>query len=116
MNFSDQKCNIISGNYNNIYFSVAPSIISSLTSTVVFTNEGGSAALHCVVQGRPHPQIHWYHGNTSIATPNVHYGPLHNGTLLIYQATSEMTGAYTCEVENSAGKAKAPMRLVIRNN
>ena len=91
-----------------------PSIVSS--STVVFASEGGSAALHCVAQGRPHPQTHWYHGNVSLATPSVHYGPLHNGTLLVYQATSEMGGAYTCEAQNSAGKAMALMRLVILKN
>ena len=83
---------------------------------MVFANEGGSAALHCVAQGRPHPQTHWYHDNVLLSTPSVHYGPLHNGTLLVYEATSEMGGAYTCEAENSAGTAKAFMRLIILKN
>ena len=94
---------------------IAPPTITS-SSTVVFTNEGGTAFLHCIAQGRPHPQIHWYHGNSAISSPTLHYGPLHNGTLVVYQASSGVGGAYTCEVENAAGKVEASMLLVVTLN
>ena len=83
-------------------------------STAVFTSKGATVSLHCVAKGRPHPQIYWYHGNTKISMPTLHYGPLHNGTLVIYEASSELGGAYACEVENAAGKADATMLLVVR--
>ena len=48
--------------------------------------------------------------------PTLHYGPLHNGTLVIYKVSSEVGGAYTCEVENTAGKTEANMLLVVTKN
>lgn len=98
----------------SLLFTASPTITNS--STAVFANEGATVSLHCVAKGRPHPQIYWYHGSTKISMPTLHYGPLHNGTLVIYEASSGVGGAYTCEVENAAGKAEATMLLVVTKN
>ena len=91
-----------------------PSIVNS--STVVFVEEGGTASLYCVTQGRPHPQMKWYYGNIEIGRSSASYSPLHNGTLLVYEANTELEGAYTCEAENIVGKTQVTMLLLIHKS
>ena len=112
---------LISEMYNDrstsSFLSLAPPTITT-SSTLVYGKEGDTVALDCVAKGRPHPLVHWYHGNAGIyiADPTLTYSPLNNGTLLIYDVSPSVGGAYTCEAENAAGKTQVAMLLIVTTN
>lgn len=94
--------------------SIAPPTITN-SSTVVFASEGETVSLSCEARGKPHPQIHWCYGSYRITGPTLNYSPQRNGTLVIYEVSAALGGAYSCEAENAAGKEQATMLLVISN-
>ena len=81
-------------------------------STVVFTEAGHTAAMHCAPEGRPYPTLSWQQGEVRLERDNTH-SVLNNGTLLIYSVAEQDSGVYVCTVENDAGSTEARVLLQV---
>ena len=89
---------------------VPPVIVES--STIILVNLQDTASLHCVASGWPTPSVVWIRRGRHVFQDD-HNSILYNGTLVVYNAMKEHTGAYMCQAENQAGLAKKHVLLDI---
>ncbi|CAG5115170.1 unnamed protein product, partial [Candidula unifasciata] len=81
--------------------------------------EGQPMRLHCVAAGDPKPQIVWDKDGRILpttdpaATSNSRYLVFPNGTLLVQKVLIEDKGKYGCTANNSAGKIRTELTLLI---
>uniref|UniRef100_A0A8C8DW87 Protein tyrosine kinase 7 (inactive) n=1 Tax=Oryzias sinensis TaxID=183150 RepID=A0A8C8DW87_9TELE len=60
--------------------------------------QGHTAVLHCQATGDPEPRIHWICTSSS---PSSRFQKMPNGSLVIFDVTTDDTGRYTCVAGNS---------------
>ena len=66
--------------------------------------------LKCRFEGQPPPKITWFfHGEK--LEDSLHYRLPDNGSLLVVDMTSDLSGEYTCKAESIVGSSNATVEL-----
>ena len=93
--------------YLHILFSVAPQILSPLSTTDAnFTRFGDDVTLMCISDGGPNNSFEWSKDGV-VLTREI------NNTLTLSFITASSGGVYTCSVSNAAGNDSASTTLYV---
>lgn len=68
-------------------------------------NEGQTAVLECMAEGRPKPLLTWKKDNQSLELTKRHFHAANNQLLIIVKTTLSDSGKYTCEMRNTLAVA-----------
>ena len=66
--------------------------------------------LRCDAEGQPPPEISWFFGEEELHE-SPHYCLPDNGSLIIVDMTSSLSGEYLCKARNLVGSANATVEL-----
>ena len=91
----------------------APSFAKYPLDEVTYAAEKGNITLRCRPEGAPQPQFKWKKDGNTIASGGK-YIIFDNGNLFIRQVTLSDGALYTCEAQNTEGKAESHGRLVVK--
>ncbi|XP_048772936.2 hemicentin-1-like isoform X2 [Ostrea edulis] len=76
--------------------------------------EGEGIVLPCSVEGDPRPTIAWYKDESPISLTDYHYFIREDGSLEIFSADPQDTGAYRCTASNVAGEIDKSVNLYVQ--
>lgn len=76
--------------------------------------EGEGIVLPCGVEGDPRPTIAWYKDESPISLTDYHYFIREDGSLEIFSADPQDTGAYRCTASNVAGEIDKSVNLYVQ--
>ena len=63
---------------------------------------GGQVTVHCIIDGRPRPQVTWtYHDLTEVTNDTSRLLSFPNGTLIINGVVEEDYGEYWCHADSN---------------
>ncbi|XP_070491540.1 protein amalgam-like [Chironomus tepperi] len=98
----------------------------TLEQATVYSGEGQTAEISCIVHGETTPQVSWLRDTVPIDPHNEHFSMDNRGTrytLTVRRVRSQDFGNYSCVADNQLGKNKKNIRLsgeprapVIRSN
>lgn len=77
---------------------------------------GENAAFNCVATGDPTPEIIWLRDSVALPLDSSRYKVVHNGTLMVHDATETDEGVFECMAINANGEARSkPARMTVEN-
>lgn len=78
-------------------------------------NEGQTAVLECMAEGRPKPLLTWKKDNQSLELTKRHFHAANNQLLIIVKTTLSDSGKYTCEMRNTLGSRSDDTQLYVQS-
>ncbi|XP_062607304.1 leucine-rich repeats and immunoglobulin-like domains protein 3 [Saccostrea cucullata] len=91
-----------------------PSFTEPMRRTKI-VNEGQTAVLECMAEGRPKPVLTWKKDNRTLDLTNRHFLAAQKQLLIIVKTTTTDSGKYTCEMQNTLGSRSGNTHLHVQS-
>ena len=100
-------------NYRFLSVSEPPSFTEPMKKNKI-VNEGQTAVLECMAEGRPKPLLTWKKDNQTLELTKRHFHAANNQLLIIVKTTVADSGRYTCEMRNTLGSRSDHTHLFVQ--
>ncbi|XP_051978070.1 inactive tyrosine-protein kinase 7-like [Xyrauchen texanus] len=96
-----------------VQLTVAVYVVFKLNPENTTVYQGHNAVLHCQATGDPPPFIQWKKKDKFLEAGSSRFQKMANGSLVIYDVSTEDTGSYTCIAGNSCNIADTSAELYV---